>query len=160
MRIAANTKEEMEEREFTPIPVGSYNVRVLEVTEKQGPKGPYWNLKLEIDGGEYDGKFLFDRLFFSPKALNRFFLVFKRLTGIELDPTKDLDVQESDLIGCKAKVTVIHKQEEYEGKMITKAVVPFDGYESLDPNYKHAEKKKPAKKAESKIDLDDDIPDF
>lgn len=133
MRIAANSAVEMDEREFETIPEGVYPCRVLDVLAKKSSQGGvYWSIKNEIQSGPYAGKFIWDNLFFSPKALNRFFLVWKRLTGMELDRTKDIDVEEGDLIGCKANVTVVHKQEVYEGKTKTRAKVSFEGYSDYD----------------------------
>lgn len=135
MRIPANTAQEMDPREFEIIPEGTYPCRVLDVKAKKSSSGGvYWSIQNEIQTGPYAGKFIWDNLFFSPKALNRFFLVWKRLTGMELDRTKDLDVQEDDLIGCKANVTVVHKQEVYEGKTVTRAKVSFEGYAPYEEN--------------------------
>ena len=154
MRIPANTAAPQEEKEFELIPTGIYPCRVLDVKAKKSTSGGvYWAVQNEIQTGPYAGKFIWDNLFFSPKALNRFFLVYKRLTGCELDRTKDLDVEEGDLVGCKANVSVIHKQEVYEGKTSTKARVPFDGYSDYDESVASESKPKAATKDES-----DDIP--
>lgn len=125
MKIPANTAVEQEQNEFELIPVGTYPCRVLNVKERDNS----WGVQLEIQTGEYAGKFIWDNLFFTPKALNRFFLVFKRLTGIELDRTKDLEVDVDDIIGCKVNVKVIH--DTFEGKTRAKPH-PWEGYSDYD----------------------------
>lgn len=147
MKIQANSAEPMDEKEFEVIPVGTYPCRVQSCLEKHGDSGNYWSVQLEIQGGPYDGKFLWDNLFFTPKALNRFFLVFKRLTGMELDRTKDLEVDPNDLVGCKANVSVVHK--EYKGKM--QAKVDYDGYSPFAES---------AKDLVEKVFGSDDLPNF
>ena len=128
MHIPANSAAP-EGAKYPVIPVGTYLCKVLEVKVKQSEKsGEYWSMQLEIQEGKYQDKFIFDSLFFTPKGLNRFFLVWKRLTGCELDRNADLDVLPDDLFGCKAYVSVINVEEEYRGEKQTKAKVTYDGY--------------------------------
>lgn len=144
MFIKANTATEVEE--YPVIPSGTYPIKVIDVKVRESPsKGEWWSLQLEIQSGPYDGKFIFDSLFFTPKAINRFFLVWKRLTGFELDRTQDLQVQESDLLGCKGTVTVNTKSEEYNGETRQRTRVAYDGYAPFDiPAAAPATKKKSA----------------
>lgn len=159
MKIAANSAVEPEKKKFDPIPAGTYPCKVIDVLVKQSENaGEYWTLKLEIQSGKYDGKFIYDSLFFTPKALRRFFLTWKRLTGFELDPKQELHVDENDLLGCKANVNVAHQEREYKGEKITEAKPTFDAYSIYDDTITGVQERAAAKKTAEADEEEDNIP--
>lgn len=113
--------------DFTPVPEGKYLVEVVEVEELSTDKGDeQWKLKMEILEGEYCGKFIYDRLFFTDRAYPRLKLVCSRL-GIDVSGEMDL---EPELLNHRL-VFVDVKIEDYEkdGKTKQKNNVPYAGYE-------------------------------
>lgn len=114
-------------KDYEPIPSGTYEMKVTAVEEKAGDKGTYWELTLEVQGGEYDGKEVKDRLFFTPKALSRVKLVYSHLAGVDLADSES-DIETDDLLGCKGMVAVGVEEREHNGKVYRNNVVPFAGY--------------------------------
>lgn len=152
--MKVNPKEATETTTREPVPEGKYLCRVMDCKEKVGRSSgvPYLELHLEIQDGPHVGKIIYDNLSSSPGALKRTLLVFKRLTGIELDG--EADIAAEDLVNCKANVTVDVVEEEYKGQMQKKNKIPFDGYESAGA----ASKAKSASKQGFQAKSDDDIP--
>lgn len=125
MKVNMSTAEKVST--FEPIPSGTYEMKVTQVEEKLGDKGTYWELTLEVQGGEHDGRTVKDRLFFTPKSLSRLKLVYSHLANIDLGDG-EADLQTDDLIGCKGMVAVGTEEREHKGKMYKNNVVPFAGY--------------------------------
>jgi len=113
-----------------PIPIGEYKCKIVEVREKTSQKGEeYYSLRLEIIEGDYDGRSVYDSLFFSPKALQRLKLICERL-GINIEG----DVEITPSLFLYKIVVVAIKQDFYinkSGQTINKNIVAYDGYKGL-----------------------------
>lgn len=53
--------EEVEDRDFEPLPIGNYRVRIEDVEEKEGKNYPYYSITLKVSG---DNRKLWYNLFF------------------------------------------------------------------------------------------------
>jgi hypothetical protein len=117
-------------QDYTPVPEDKYLVEVVEVEELSTDHGDeQWKLKMEILEGEYTGRFIYDRLFFTEKAYPRLKLVCGRF-GIDVSGEMDL---KPEMLNHKL-VYVEVKVEDYEidGKIKHSNNVPFAGYEHTD----------------------------
>lgn len=47
-----------EKQEFAPVPAGVYNLRLIDIVEKEGQYGPYWIWRFEIVDHPYTGKWV------------------------------------------------------------------------------------------------------
>lgn len=127
-RIDFSTVEDA--KAFTPLPEGQYVAEVSSVEETTTNRGePMWKLRLKVLEGPHAGRFLFDNLVFSPKALKRVKFVCARLG---LDTTGEVDLTPRLLRGRTARVTVtIEDYIDDEGKARSRNSIPFAGYESV-----------------------------
>ena len=117
--------------DFTPLPEGEYLCRIVDIEESTTRQGDeLWKLRFVIESGEYGGRYIFDNLAFSPKALPRAKLLCSRLgvnTGGQLDLRPDHLLEKT----CRVSVTVEDYEDE-EGNTKKRNRVPFAGYESAD----------------------------
>jgi hypothetical protein len=62
--------DNIDEAKFEVIPNGWYKARVIEhdYALSQSSGQPMWTLKIQIEGGEYDGRSLYNHMSWSPKA--------------------------------------------------------------------------------------------
>ena len=67
------------DRDWTPPPPSTYLFCIEQWEIKEGKKGPYVNIAYSIIGGQYDGRWIWDTLSFSPKAGWRWAALFKSL---------------------------------------------------------------------------------
>lgn len=112
------------------VPEGTYVCALSEIAPDYSQKvGDFWRLKWKVSEGEAKGRIIEDPLFFTEKSLGRVKLLCSK---VGLPVTGTYDLQPKHLLGKRAKVTVEHVKEEYQGKTYTKAKVPFGGYEALD----------------------------
>lgn len=112
--------------EFEPVPEGIYSCRVEDVEEKQTAGGhPLWRLQFAITEGVHAGRFLWDNLVFSPKALGRSKHALEAF-GVDASGTVDLSAQ--SLVGYRCRLSVYIT--DWEGKQ--RNAVHFRGYESAD----------------------------
>ena len=116
--------------EFTPVPDGTYTVEVDEVNEEVSQKGDnLLKVRLQVIEGEHAGAAIYDRLYFSERALPRIKLV---LDAMGVSTAGAVDVTPELLLGrkCQAEVTVdtYIKSDGSEGKSNS---VPFAGYHRL-----------------------------
>lgn len=113
--------------DFSPIPDGEYLSRLTDIeTDLTRAGDEMWKFRLQVEGGEYDGRLLFDNLVFSPKAMSRVKLVCQ---CCGLDVSGELDLQPPLLLDKRFMVTTY--QEEYEddkGQTKVQNRIPFDGY--------------------------------
>jgi len=99
---------------------------VKDCEEKESNSGTtYWNLNLEVVNGAFAGKWLYDSLFFSQKALPRFKMACKAL-GLNVKGEAEITPQQ--LIGKKALVDI--EIDNYDGKKRNK--VAYAGYHKAD----------------------------
>ena len=113
--------------DFAPIPDGEYLVRIVDIeTDATRAGDEMWKLRLMVEGGEHDGRLLFDNLVFSAKAMSRVKLI---CSSFGLDVSGVLDLDTPMLMDKRALVTTY--QEEYEddrGQAKVANRIPFDGY--------------------------------
>ena len=85
-----------------------------------------WKLRWQVEGGEHDGRLLFDNLIFSPKAMSRCKLI---CSSCGLDVSGVVDLDPPMLLDKRALISTY--QEEYEddkGQSKVQNRIPFDGY--------------------------------
>jgi hypothetical protein len=120
-----------EVNEFTPLPDGEYPCRLEDIEESATQYGDeMWKLQFAVMSGEHKGRFIFDNLVFSAKALKRAKLICSRL-GI--DVSGEVELKPAMLIGKTCMLSI--ETEEYEnedGVLKKRNFVPFAGYERLD----------------------------
>ncbi|RPH47036.1 MAG: DUF669 domain-containing protein [Planctomycetota bacterium] len=117
--------------EYTPIPEGRYLAEVESVEEDVNKNGDdVLKLRLRVIEGEHAGAAIFDRLFFTPRALPRVKAVLKAL-GIE--PSGSIEVTPELLQGRKCVIDVlIESYQKTDGSEGKSNVVPFAGYHRAD----------------------------
>lgn len=111
---------EVEELKFELLPKGTYDI-IIEDNQYAKSKSsgkPMWNLKLNIDGGEFNGRKIFEIFSFSEGALpgtkTRLAVIAPELLSGDFKVNDPETV--ASLIGRKAKVKVdIQKAEEGSG---------------------------------------------
>jgi len=118
--------------DFSPLPEGEYLCEVEEVddTGKTKAGDEMWGIKFKVVGGEYDGRYIFDNMVFSDKALPRLKLICSRL-GIEADT--EVNLTGKSLLGRKVYLDIVEKT--YKSKDGTEKLgnsVLFDGYREVD----------------------------
>ena len=111
------------------IPPGKYVARVQEVKEKESrSQVPYLQLRFIIAEGKYQGRSIFDSLFFTQKSKPRLMLALKSL-GIKVDGKLSLDP--SELVGRHAIIhTTVEPWETDNGEKREEAKIKYSGYES------------------------------
>jgi hypothetical protein len=117
--------------DFTPLPEGTYPCRIDTVEETRTNRGDRMlKVRLVVVSGPNRGRYIFDNLVFSEKAMKRAKLVLSRL-GI--DVTSKVMLSSELLIGkaCRVRVEV----EDYvdsDGKERSRNRVVFAGYERAE----------------------------
>ena len=113
--------------DFAPLPDGEFLGRLIDIEIDRTKSGDeMWKLKWQVEGGEHNGRFLFDNMVFSIKAMPRVKLICS-ICG--LDVSGELDLEPSMLFDKRAMISTY--QEEYEDERGQKKLVnriPFDGY--------------------------------
>ena len=107
-------------------PAGEYAAVVGGISEGKTKAGDeMWTITLQIEGGDYDGQLVEDRLVFSVAALKLLRVVAKAF-GLPLP----LDgIEPADLMG--KRVLIVTTEDEYNGEL--KAKVTFAGYKPAPP---------------------------
>jgi len=117
-----------EEGSFEPMPPGKYYVRVESVETRYDKAGSeYFNVKFKIIEGEFEGRFVWDGVFFSQKSLKRLKLIASRLLGIK--PLAKILITPEMFTDKTCWLELI--QEDYMDKNNNpkrKNTVPFGGY--------------------------------
>ena len=118
-------------QDYTPVPEDKYLCRLIGAEEGTTEDGKEkWNLKLGILQGEYQGRFIFDNLFFTEKALPRLKFICTQL-GLEL--TGEVELEPKMLEDRRCHVTVsVEEYEDHLGKTKKRNVVQYKGYEAVD----------------------------
>lgn len=115
---------------MAPMPIGTYICEIVEVKEKKTQRGEdYFALRLEVVGGDYEGRPIYDNIFFSERALKRLKLICERL---EIGTKGDIEITPDTF--SNLKVNVLVKQDTYtnkEGRLIIKNIVAYDGYNGI-----------------------------
>ena len=117
--------------DYTPLPEGEYLCRLADVEESQTHQGDdMWNLKFVVEEGEFTGRYIFDNLPFTPKAMPRVKLICSRM---RVDVSGEVDLRPEHLIDKQVLVTVtIEEYEAEEGNTKRRNRVPFAGYDFAD----------------------------
>lgn len=129
-------------QDFTPPPPGDYLVEVEDIQAEETQAGDdMFKMKLKILEGEFEGKFLFDNIVFSEKAMPRAKMIASRFG---FDVSKDFELTEDMLIGQRAIVTVdrIESYEKAEGGTGQSARIAFAGYAECPEEHKPKKKDK------------------
>ncbi|HOX27261.1 MAG TPA: DUF669 domain-containing protein [Candidatus Krumholzibacteria bacterium] len=115
---------------FAPVPDGEYTCKISDIeTDTTRAGDEMWRLRLAIEGGEHDGRLLFDNLVFSPKAMPRVKLLCESLG---LDVTGVVSLEPAALLGRTARVTVyIEEYVDEHGTAKARNRIPFDGYHAV-----------------------------
>jgi Protein of unknown function (DUF669) len=118
-------------KDYTPIPEGEYLCRIDKVEEAlTGAGNEMWKLRLAVVSGEHKGRFLFDNLVFSEKALKRAKFVCRCL-GV--DVSGEIDLTPEMIVGKQANVRVeIEEYVDDEGHEKKRNRVPFAGYDKTE----------------------------
>jgi hypothetical protein len=118
-------------KDFTPLPEDDYLCRVDNVEEAlTGAGDEMWKVRHLVTKGEFKGRYIFDNLVFSEKALKRAKLI---LRCLGVDVSGEINLTPEMIKGKQAIVTV--KLEDYvddEGREKKRNRVPFAGYEKPD----------------------------
>ncbi|MCF6147307.1 MAG: hypothetical protein E3K37_01470 [Candidatus Kuenenia sp.] len=114
--------------DYSPVPEDSYVCELVEITEDETKNGDeMWKLKFEIAEGEYQGRYLFDNIVFSPEAAKRVKFICSRLG---LKTSGNVELTPEMLLNRKTIINPI--TEDYideNGKTKKHNKIPFAGYE-------------------------------
>jgi hypothetical protein len=115
-------------QDYTPIPKGEYLCRISKVEEAlTGAGDPMWKLHLIVDEGDYKGRYVFDNLVFSEKALKRAKFI---LRCLGVDVSGHVALTPEMIIGKQVNVRVeVKEYVDGEGREKEGNNVPFAGYE-------------------------------
>ncbi len=114
--------------DFSPIPDGEYLVKLVDIeTDSTRSGDEMWKLRLQVDGGEHDGRLLFDNLVFSAKAMSRVKLI---CASFGVDVSGAVDVQPELLLDKRAMVSTYQEEftDERTGQQKVANRVPYSGY--------------------------------
>ena len=116
--------------DFSPVPEGQYLCRLVDLeTDLTRSGDEMWKLRWQVEGGEHDGRLLFDNLVFTLRAMSRVKLI---CASVGLDVSGQLDLDPAMLLDKRALVETY--QEEYEddkGQSKVRNCIPFDGYDKV-----------------------------
>lgn len=155
--VVMNFDEIDEASSFDPIPEGWYVCTLSEIEVRQTKAGDeMWGLKWEIVEGEYEGRFIWDNLVFTPKVYGRVKLLFTRCGVV---PAGDFEPVPAMIEGKTVKVyTEINEYTDDNGKAKKNNKVTFDGYDYADSTAPDETAHERTAVAESDGDDDDDAP--
>ena len=119
--------------DYSPLPEGEYPCRLVDIDEASTRHGDdLWKLKFVVEEGEHSGRYVFDNLVFSERAMPRVKLICSRL-GV--DTTGAIDLQPEHLLEKICLITVmVEDYEDETGTAKKRNRVPFAGYECADSN--------------------------
>lgn len=115
----------VEEKDFAPIPEGTYVAKIESVDVKETKKqDEMWSVKFNIEEGDYANKKVFTNLIFNEGGYGSIKKLYSAIFGAKLPKSCDT----SDIIDEKVQIDVVHT--EYNGK--TYANVAYAGFASID----------------------------
>ena len=116
--------------DFSPVPEDQYLCCLIDLETDLTKSGDeMWKLRWKIEGGEHDGRLLFDNMVFTPKAISRVKFI---CICCGLDVSEEMDLDPSMLLDRRALVEAY--QEEYEddkGQKKVRNCIPYDGYDNV-----------------------------
>jgi hypothetical protein len=117
------------ERSFVRVPPGTYLCRIAEVREGLARNGSVrWSVRLEIVEGEHEGyTAAWDSLTWSGTGIHR---VKRVLDVLGFDVAGELDIEPTDLLDKRARVSVIEdsREDPFTGQTILRLSVPYQGW--------------------------------
>lgn len=115
---------------FDPIPDGEYVASVVSCKEKTSQNGnAMFEMAYKVEGGEHDGRQIFDNLTFTPKAMG---MVKSKLIALGFPKDFAGEVSAEELIGLTCIIVVnTEKSEEYGDRNRIKRCKPL-GDANLD----------------------------
>ena len=120
-----------EAADFSPLPDGQYRCRLDQIEPDRTQYGDeMWKLRFAVEDEPFQGRFIFDNLVFSEKALGRVKLICSRL-GLDVSGAVDVTPELLRHRVCLIEV----ESEEYvdeEGNTKKRNVVPFAGYQRVE----------------------------
>lgn len=122
-----NFNDVPEAGEFSPLPEGRYLCSVDNIEEDvTRDNDEMWKVKFRVEEGPHKGRYLFDNMVFSAKAMSRVKLICSRL-GI--DVSGEVDLQPNMLIGREVLIDVeIEKYTDRSNQLKERNSIPFAGY--------------------------------
>lgn len=116
--------------DFSPVPDGEYHCCIADVEQDVTRAGDeMWKLRWRVEGGEHAGRFLFDNLIFSPRALPRAKLI---CAACGLDVSGEVDLTPDMLANRQAMITTqIEEYEDGNGTTKVRNTIPWDGYRAV-----------------------------
>ena len=118
-------------QDFTPLPDDIYLFKLVLIEEATTQTGyDMWKLRFEVVSGPYEGRFIFDNMVFSEKAMRRVKLICYTL-GVDI--TQEVDLTPELLLNKYSYVTVVTEDfEDNTGVTKQRNSVPFAGYGKAD----------------------------
>lgn len=115
---------------FAPVPEGEYICRLSDVeTDVTRAGDTMWRLRWIVEGGEHDGRILFDTLNFSRKAMPRVRLVCE---SCGLNTSGAIELEPAMLLEKQVRVTTFVEQYTDEhGTTKARNRIPFGGYRAV-----------------------------
>lgn len=120
---------DVEEAKFEALPIGEYDgvIAGSEYKLSQSSGAPMWSLKIQVIGGEYDNRVIFDNVSFSEKALpftkKTLAVIAPELISGPFDPEEAAAEMQGKEVRFKTKL------ETYQGEKQTriKTYLPLGG---------------------------------
>jgi hypothetical protein len=110
-----------------PIPVGTYQVLVTNAEAKEGKEFPYVSWEMSVEGGEFEGRKLWNNTSTSPKAL---FKLKEALIALGADPATlggavSFDPQDYVGASCMVVVDVQPRTDNGESRNVITKMLPL-----------------------------------
>jgi hypothetical protein len=121
-----------------PIPVGVYQVLVTDAEAKEGKDFPYVSWEFTVDGGEFEGRKLWNNTSVSPKALWK---LKEALIALGADPASLLGAvsfDPQDYVGrqCMAIVNIEPRSDTGENRNTITKLIPLPAGTATKPGTK------------------------
>jgi len=115
------------DRNYEPLPYteGGYHCEVIKCVEDINKKRKVWEMTFKVLSGLYEGRRLWDRLWWTKEGEGRVHFVLSRF-GLLREGEQDYEAREME----GREILVFPVIETYNGK--TRNKVPFEGYQSIE----------------------------
>jgi hypothetical protein len=118
---------------YTSVPEGTHVCHITEVRERSAKDGsPRWSFRLAVSTGEFAGRTAgWDSITWSERGVHR---VQQVLCAFGIDARGELELDASELIGCRARVRFETEEREdpETGRRNLWLRVPYAGYSALE----------------------------
>jgi hypothetical protein len=121
-----------------PIPVGTYQVLVTNAEAKEGKEFPYVSWEFTVDGGEFDGRKVWNNTSVSPKALWK---LKEALIALGADPASlggAVTFDPADYVGsqCMAIVNIEPRSDNGDNRNTVTKLLPLPAGTATKPGFK------------------------